>query len=323
MCSTWNTPCQGDARGAVSHPEQSPGRAIQRVLLVATYQLFVDDSGNREYDEGRDYVHSGKTLYFVYGSILIEERAAYLLVARLRELKQVVFGRTDVELKSNWLRLPEERQRRYIDPFDVTGQRLDRFTDDYYELLTQTPLELVGAVVNKLEVQEEYDDPWYAPTIAYEILLQRAVQAVPPRSTLAVVVDDISGKTPKRNSYQTLLTNHHSLLRRAGSSLQPTISFGCIDSPVRFVSSQKSELIQAADQVAYNIFRQFRDHGPLWEVVPPAGGVLPTYLPFDKLVQKFRTDAAGRVQGFGIVKFPLKKRVQWRAQGRVGNVAAP
>lgn len=278
----------------------------------------MDDSGTREYDPKRNYRNSGKTLYFAYGGI-VEERAASLLIARLRELKQLVFTRTDIEIKSNWLRLPNERQRRYLAPTGVSAQQLDRFTDDYYELLIQAPIQLIGAVVNKLEVQEQYSQPWYAFTIAYEILLQRAVQAVPSGSRLAVTVDDIGGKTPKRNYYKTLLKNHHASLKVHGSSLQPRIHFASLESTVRFALSQNSELIQAADQVAYNIYLQFRDHGPEWETPPHAGQPLPIYPPFGRLAGKFRTDAAGRIQGFGIAKFPLKKRAPWHVAGPTAN----
>ena len=37
---------------------------------MAEYLLFVDDSGNREYDEARNYTTSGRTRYFVYGAFL-------------------------------------------------------------------------------------------------------------------------------------------------------------------------------------------------------------------------------------------------------------
>ena len=40
---------------------------------MARYHLYVDDSGNREYDDNRNYKTSGKSLYFVYGAILIEK----------------------------------------------------------------------------------------------------------------------------------------------------------------------------------------------------------------------------------------------------------
>jgi hypothetical protein len=280
---------------------------------VARYQLFVDDSGTREYDDNRVYGLAGKSLHFVYGAILIEQNLGAQLVPRLRELKRLTFGTPDVEVKSNWLRMPEERRTHYLDPFNVTDDQVTRFTDDYYRLLIQAPLELIGAVVNKLHMQERYVQPWYAPTAAYDVLLQRGALAVPHGSTLAVTVDDISGKTPKRNTYKSLLADHHAGLRARGSRLQPKISFACLDSPVRFVLSQDSDMIQAADLVSYCVHRQFRDHGEDWERRPVSPATtLPMYPHFERIAGKFRRSNTGRVQGFGIVKFPLLNQVQWR-----------
>ena len=109
-----------------------------------------------------------------------------------------------------------ERQKHYLVPFDITEEALARFTNDYYQLLLQAQLVLIGSVVNKVHMQEDYLKPWYPPTAAYEFLLQRAVQAITPGSTLAVTIDAIGGKgsalpTPKQNEYQ-VLRNHHSSL---------------------------------------------------------------------------------------------------------------
>jgi hypothetical protein len=290
---------------------------------VPRYQLFVDDSGTREYDDSRNYTTSGKSLYFVYGAIFIEQNAGAQLVPRLRELKKLTFGTADVEIKSNWLRMPQERERHYLKPFRVAEKELAKFSEQYYQLLVSAPLVLIGSVVNKLHMQEDYGpprSPWYAPTVAYEFLLQRAVQEVPSGSTMGVTIDDISGATPKRNKYKNLLAEHHARLRARGSQLQPRISFSCLDSPARFVLSQHSDMIQAADLVSYCVHRQFRDHGEDWET--PTPGQLPMYRYFEKLAGKFRTDPDGRLQGFGIVKAPRRHSVLWRVvKGR--NEAAP
>jgi Protein of unknown function (DUF3800) len=122
---------------------------------VPIYQLFVDDSGNREYAVDRVYEKAGgKSRYFVYGAVLMEQRQASLLVARLRELKVLVFGTADVEIKCNWLRLPGECSRRYLERFCITEQQLTWFTDDYYRLIVQAPLDLIASVVDKLHMEE-------------------------------------------------------------------------------------------------------------------------------------------------------------------------
>jgi hypothetical protein len=290
---------------------------------MRSYQLYVDDSGTREYDAAKDYVNSGKSRYFVYGALLIEQREASLLATRLRELKLLSFKTTNVEVKSNWLRIPVERERRYLKPFGISDIQLDAFVEAYYRLIVLAPLELIAAVVDKPQVQEAYAEPWYAPTLAYEILLQRAVQAVPTGAKLAVTVDDITGKTPKRNDYKTLLAKHHQGLMQTGSKLMKSLSFACLSGPVKFMHSHHSDLVQVADLAAYNVMRQFRDHGTQWEQ-PAVGQPLPMYPYFKKIAGKFRHDADGRVQGFGIVKFPKRAGPRWTLKkSSKPNVAAP
>jgi hypothetical protein len=77
------------------------------------------------------------------------------------------------------------------------------------------------------------------------------------------------------------------------------------------MNSQHSDLLQAADLISYNVHRQFRDYGDEWEVAGE-GRNLPMYPYFKRIAGKFYQHPAGRVQGFGIVKFPLRNRVPWR-----------
>ena len=276
------------------------------------YRLFVDDSGNREYSGTRDYRSvDGKSRYFVYGALLAEEREANFLIERFRQLKTTTFDTAKVEIKSNWLRIPHERNTRYLETFGVTLEELQAFTEQIYRLLRVSKLELLAAIVDKSHMQEDYHEPWYPPTVAYDLLAQRAVQASPEAGSVSVTIDNISGATPHRNEYRTLLERHHDQLRQTGSRLRPGLSFAPLTGPIRFINSQLSDLIQLADLVAYNVHRQFRDHGEHWETTPAAGGTLPMYDHFREIAGKFRHDGTGRIQGYGIAKFPLRKRVRW------------
>jgi hypothetical protein len=69
-------------------------------------------------------------------------------------------------------------------------------------------------------------------------------------------------------------------------------------------------LLQVADVVAYNVYRQFREYGEEWETrgLP----VLPSYEWFSRLLEKFRKGPNGRIQGFGVAKIPLRTQVRWR-----------
>lgn len=53
------------------------------------------------------------------------------------------------------------------------------------------------------------------------------------------------------------------------------------------------------------------DHGENRELV---NSNLPTYKYFGILAGKFRKGESDRFQGYGVVKFPLKKRVRWTAK---------
>lgn len=136
------------------------------------------------------------------------------------------------------------------------------------------------------------------------------MQAVGAGESVAVTIDDISGATPKHNDYKDLLMKHHERLRQTGSPYQKKISFKALASPVRFMQSHHSDLVQVADLVAYNVHRQFRDFGDEWE---RDGGQrkLPTYSYFQRIIGKFRTGPGYRIQGFGIAKMPKKGDQRW------------
>ena len=152
----------------------------------------------------------GKSLHFVYGGIFMEQQAASVLAERLVRLKREVFKTSRVEVKSNWLRHPKERRIRYLEPFGLTEEALRDFVDRYYSAVCAADLLLIGSVVNKLHMQQKYVAPWYPFTAAYDALLQRAIQSGSTSiKTLAVTIDNISGKTPHQNDYKRLLTRHH------------------------------------------------------------------------------------------------------------------
>jgi len=178
-------------------------------------------------------------------------------------------------------------------------------------------LRLFAAVVDKVHVAEDYTSPWYAPAIAYEILLQRVVQEVKLPTRVSVVIDDMTGATPKGRQYRANLEVHHARLKKNGSSLLKGLDFAPLLPGIRFVDSARSHLVQVSDVVAYNVFRQFVDHGECWEQPTPGPDgrlTLPTYHWFNILGKKFCQGPNGRVQGFGVVKFPLRRRIPWSAK---------
>lgn len=280
-----------------------------------THVLFVDDSGTKEYSPSGVY-GAGNTRYFVFGGPFLTLDQARKLTARIRRLKTETFGTEGVEVKSNWLRLENERTARYLRKFGLSEADLTRFVEAFYQSVIDSDLMLIACVVDKIHMREDYGDrAWYPPAAAYEMLLQRAhAEIVDCRSTgsgrcFSVIVDDMSGATPKGHQYRENLRRHHVQLKKTGSTLFKGLTFEHLRD-LRFVDSRQSELLQVADVVAYNVFRQFRQHGEEWET--HGLSALPAYHWFSRLAKKFRRGPNGRVQGFGVGKIPLRTRVPWR-----------
>lgn len=225
------------------------------------------------------------------------------MIEAIRKIKIHCFGTEEVEIKSNWLRLPDERRRRYLEPFNLTDQELNLFVDRFYEVIASTDLVLLGSVVDKLLMRQVYGDrAWHASAAAYEALMQRVQNELMDAGTFAVVIDDMPGKTEAGNEYRANLTRHHMKLRRTGSNLVKGMRFPSLTGKPNFVHSHLSHALQVAGLVAYNVFRQFRDYGEEWEVRGLEN--LPTYAWFQRILPKFRRGPNGRIQGYGVVKFP-------------------
>ena len=282
---------------------------------MLTHLAYIDDSGTKEYAVNPElYNSTGCSRYFVFGAVLISTMEASALSTEIKQKKIDCFGTDQVEMKSTWLRIPKYRSKHYLEPFKIDDKKLTMFTDDIYKLISQSELQLIASVVDKVHVQEDYPNPWYAPAIAYEILMQRVVSNFQSKSCVRVIIDDMTGKTPKKNSYKDNLMKHHEKLRQHGSSLQRNISFASLSSGIKFVNSAHSQIIQIADIISYNVYRQFVQHGELWE--SKENEKMKTYEWLGKIGSKFRTGPSNRVQGYGIIKFPLRRRVKWSFQER-------
>lgn len=276
-----------------------------------THVLYIDDSGTKDYaadPANYNVAGRGSSRYFVFCGILVTAKVAGILSSEIIRLKLDYFGSDSVEIKSNWLRQPLERRVRYLEPFDLAESGLRGFVDDLYTTLANADMMLIASVVDKAHMQEDYPRPWYAPAVAYETLLLRVQGALTQDDKVAVIIDDTTGKTPKGNDFKANLKKHHAQLRKSGSSLKKSVQFPSLTTQ-SFVGSHVSHLVQAADVCAYNVHRQFQMYADEWE--NPSTKTLPMYEHFKRLRSKFRTNGAGRIQGYGIVKMPQRNKILW------------
>jgi len=274
-----------------------------------THTMFIDDSGTKEYASENKY-DQGNTRHFVFGGFTISVDDIYTLDSKVKELKKSVFGTGSVEIKSNWLRMPGERKKRYLEPYGISEEELSQFVENLYEIVNETNLTFMASVIDKIHMMEDYGPrPWYAPDVAYEVLLQRVQQHMEETGGYAqIIIDDMTGATPKKNQYKTNLDRYHKRLLKYGSHLKRGMVFDHIIGRLIFKPSHLHHTLQIADLCSYNVLRQFRDHGEEWE---GENEKLVVYGYLDKIALKFRRDDGNRIQGYGIVKFPLRKRKRW------------
>lgn len=280
---------------------------------MPTHILHIDDSGTKDYAADPSDYEVGPTRYFVFGGLLSTVDEASRLAQRVQSLKRDAFGTKDVEIKSNWLRMPEEREEKYLRPYLLDVDDLTDFVDHYYELVARADVVLIAAIVDKVHMQELYKRPYYPPALAYEVLAQRVQLELGDSGSCQMVVDDMTGRNPKGNEHKRNLIRQHGRLRQHGSTLQKGMRLDALDS-LRFRSSHLSDLVQLADIVSYNVLRQFREHGEAWESIGLRS--LPTYEHFARLAPKFRQGPGGRIQGYGVVKVPIIERVRWAFKKR-------
>jgi len=273
--------------------------------MAPTYRAFCDESGQRDYGPGTDR-------YFVVAAVVVPLAEAEDLAVELAGLKRAYWGVTDVELKSNWIRQPGERQKHYLDPYGVSLADINSFVDGLYRWICNSPVKLLAGVVDKLLMQNRYISPHYPGGVAYDMFLQRFQKFLAKRhGTGDVHFDDPSGKSPGGSTWRTLLQKQHTRLKRFGCPYTQA-TFPNVED-LAFVDSAKQPFVQVADVVAYNTFRQFRDHGADWEKAGAKS--LPLYSHFAEVVPAFDTGPGGEFSGFSVAKWPIETRVRWVFKG--------
>jgi hypothetical protein len=113
------------------------------------------------------------------------------------------------------------------------------------------------------------------------------------------------GVTPKGNPHRKLLEAQHAQLVKNGSRFIGRMRLDRVAPWVRFGGSHHHALLQVADLCAYNVMRQFRVY-PDVSSFQRTGCRSPKYEYFETILPMFRCSPTGRIDGYGVVKFPNK-----------------
>ena len=148
-------------------------------------------------------------------------------------MKYKTFRDKNIEIKSNWLRQPKDREKRYLKKYNVTADQLTQFTNDLHDWISEAPLTLVASVIDKIQMKERYGEKaWHPSATAYQFLMQRYEMHLDkkchpvPRHSLEdctligyVTVDNMDGASPAANQWRDLLRNHHRSLKKEAANL--------------------------------------------------------------------------------------------------------
>lgn len=279
--------------------------------------FFVDDSGSKDWETPYAFEFTKKSPartednlkfwrgnYFVLAGIHISKKDISKINPVIDNYKKTFFGTKFVEIKSDWLRNPYKRKRHYLDIFGKTEQELKNFVEDiWYEVFQKFRGEIQ---IQSFIIDKRFYNTKRQKVTPFQELVQVLFDRVElhPNCSCEIVFDqmDESVKSQKHNQGTIFSISRKQLDLGSFHSKYS-------HSNIRFEKSLNSNFLQLADTVAYNIFRQFVQHGDSWD--GSDGDTLKEYSFFSKIEPNFY-HKEGRIAGFGIIKVPETKKIHWR-----------
>lgn len=263
--------------------------------MSTTYLFYVDESGQREYG-------SGTSRYFALCAVGIPVESWQLLNTNIYNLKQSYFGTPTVEIKSSWLRQPASARKRYLEPYHIAEESLRECVNRLYEVLDNPAVALFASVVDKIQMSEKYSVPQNPSSLAYRHIFERFqhfLETQGDNSYGVVIFDKIHDATFREKGYENLLARQHLRYLQQGTDF---VEINNIVEGLLFISSADNNFVQLVDLCAYDVFRQFKEHGAQWD--EPTGEQWPLYGYFRRILHKFYRGPGGMLAGYGIKKYP-------------------
>jgi hypothetical protein len=256
------------------------------------YLFYLDESGEREYESGSQY--------FALCALGVPVQEWKTLNTDVLALKKTYFNNVEVEVKSNWLRIPKERQRRYLSHYTVTEPELEEFTDKLYDALLSYNVVLVASVIDKHQMQKQYKTPQSPSSLAYRLAFERIELFLQSKDQAhgILIFDKITELEMKKKGYENLLSYQHLRYLEKGTDF---VHVSQIVEGLLFIPSHENNLLQLADLCAYNIYRQFVEYGTEWDAQKAFSN---RYKYFARIESKLYRSQAGDYVGYGLKKFP-------------------
>lgn len=215
------------------------------------FLFYIDESGEIAYNSG--------SKYFVFNALGINANDWKNINHKVNVLKSSIF-KTDsapiLEVKSNWIRFPKEREKhKYLANLSI--EELKQLSYGLMDIIVNNNCTLISTVINKDSLLRHYGINKPEPNIfAIQYLLERISLFMAynyPAEQAIVIMDKCS------DSIEKMLNRTHSLQIEEGYSWKGVKN---IIENIMFVDSQYNNFIQLTDLCAYNVNRAFKDDNP-------------------------------------------------------------
>ena len=224
------------------------------------YFFYIDEAGSRD-PEPKD----GKHVYVLLAVGISEDKWKAFdkdisnlkleLTDYLRKSKAGDFNLADCEIKSNWLRNPENIRGKSPFLAALDGAARKRISELYFKQVTKSDAVIIACVIDKRSLSHGTEGG-KMHAMAYEFILERIQHYMRDnqKGQKAIIVMDDSGKQLNK-----IITLNHATYQRRGNR---NMEFPAIIEYPFFVRSELSNGVQLADLLAYTVYHAFLHNKP-------------------------------------------------------------
>ena len=225
------------------------------------YFFYFDESGSRDPSAGtaakpKDHLYVLLAIGMYEGQWRQFETAIsglkLELAGYLRRDGKGSFELADCEVKSNWVRIPVEREKRSPFLHGLHEDDLSHLVDTYVGQIAQRNTVIMASVIDKRFLHDHINHE-SLHMMAYEFLLERIqhyISEYHPKHRALIVMDDTSRQLNRA------VAMRHASFQRAGIR---NMAFPSIVEYPFFTRSELSNGVQLADLLAYSVYRAFKD----------------------------------------------------------------
>lgn len=234
------------------------------------FKLFLDDSWQKEYfhEYNRNYVENMPTgrdflmkNFFCLAWVYISKNNLLDLDNQIKDIKKKYFTTSNIEIKSTWLRSPQKRKEKYLDPFNLTDEELNNFWNEIIDFISNNKekIKIIWAIFDKRYYRYRDRNEAIPLLKTTQVIFEKVEIIWKP----CEIVFDQMEKSLKIAKWD----NHHKILLVKENDWMEKVF---IDEykKIKNIEFQKSSIdnfLQLADLSAYNIYRQFVEHYHDWE----------------------------------------------------------